>query len=62
MSCFVNFLLPPRLSPVLFYEEGNALDTFNKPQGSTQIVFESNTECNITFVCLQENFTGATFK
>lgn len=41
-----------------FYKERNALNMTGRLQGYTQCASESNTECYVTFVGLQENSTG----
>lgn len=43
----------------VFYEEGNALNTFVRPKGCTQYILVRNTERKHNCFCLQENSTGS---
>lgn len=45
----------------MFYEGGNAFNTFVRPWGNTRLVLVRNTAC-ITFVCCREKAPQATFK
>ena len=45
-------------APQMSCEEGNAFNMFVGPQGYTQYVLVTNTECKYRRVCLRENSTG----
>lgn len=42
----------------MFFEGGNASETFMRPQGYTQCILVRNTNGKHNCVCLEENSTG----